>query len=157
VALVLGTATAVSSTGHLTIGLLVSGFICWSFVPILQIAVAAAIMRSPASRSIPFAQRLDLWFMGHAPWSLWMIVAACVLAAAPMGAHVEWRLIASAVVPLIWTCVIGTAFCRVVLGDPPASAIARTALHQAVTWTIALLYVAWAVALWPRVVAFFGG
>src|SRR5262245_10706842 len=72
VALVLGTATAVSSTGHLTIGLLVSGFVCWSFVPLLQIATAAAIMRSPASRSIPLAQRLDLWFVGHAPWSLWI-------------------------------------------------------------------------------------
>jgi hypothetical protein len=157
VALVLGTATAVSSTGRLTLGLLASGFLCWSFVPLLQIATAAAIMRSPSARSIPLAHRLDLWFMGHAPWSLWMVIAAAILAAAPAGWHVEWRLIASAVIPIVWTSVIGVAFCRVVLGDPPAMASARTALHQAVTWTIALLYVAWAVALWPRVVAFFGG
>lgn len=157
VALVVGTATAVSSTGHLAIGLLVSGFFCWSFVPLLQMATAAAIMRSPGSRSIPLARRLDLFFMGHAPWSVWIVIAASVLASAPMGSHVEWPIITSAVIPIIWTSVIGAAFCRVVLGDPPASAVARTALHQAITWMIALLYVAWAVALWPRIVAFFGG
>jgi hypothetical protein len=157
VALILGTATAVASTGHLSLGLLASGFLCWSVVPLLQMAVAAAIMRPPAARSIPLARCLDLWFMGHAPWSLWMVIAACILGAAPMGWHVEWPIIASAVIPIIWTSVIGTAFCRVVLGDPPAAARARIALHQAVTWTVALLYVAYAVALWPRIVAFFGG
>ena len=157
VALVVGSATAISSTGHLTIGLLVSGFVCWGFVPLLQIATAAAIMRPPTSRPVPLAQRLDLWFMAHAPWSLWIVIAACVLAAAPIGAHVEWPLIASAAIPIIWTSVIGAAYCRIVLGDPFAAAIARTAAHQAITWTIALLYVGWAVALWPRVVAFFGG
>ena len=157
VALVLGAATAVSSTGHLTLGLLASGFLCWSFVPLLQMGVAAAIMRSPAARSVPLAHRLDLWFMGHAPWSLWTVIATSVMAAAPTGWRVEWPIIASAVIPIFWTSVIGATFCRVVLGDSPIVATARTALHQAVTWTIALVYVAYAVALWPRIVAFFGG
>jgi hypothetical protein len=157
VALVLGAATAVSSTGHLTIRLLISGIVCWSFVPLLQMAIAAAIMRSAASQSIALPRRLDLWFMGHAPWSLWIVAAMSTMAAAPIAAHVEWAIMASAVVPIVWTSIIGAAFCRVVLGDPPLVASARTALHQAITWTIALLYIAWAVALWPRLVAFFGG
>jgi hypothetical protein len=157
VALVLGAATAVSSTGHLTIRLLIGGIVCWSFVPLLQMAIAAAIMRSAASQSIALPRRLDLWFMGHAPWSLWIIAAMSTMGAAPMAAHVEWAIMASAVVPIVWTSIIGAAFCRVVLGDSAAVALARTALQQAVTWTIALLYIAWAVALWPRIVAFFGG
>ncbi len=155
VALVLGTATAFSATGHATIGLLVSGFVCWSFVPLLQMATAAAIMRSAASRSIPLGRRLDLWFMGHAPWSLWIVTAAGILAAAP--GRVELPIVVSAVIPIVWTNIIATAFCRVVLGDRPAAARARTAVHQALTWTIAFVYFAFAVALWPRVVAFLGG
>ena len=157
VALVLGTATGFSATGHATIGLLVSGFVCWSFVPLLQMATAAAIMRSAASRSIPLGRRLDLWFMGHAPWSLWIVTAACILAAAPGGWRVELPIVVSAVIPIVWTSIIATAFCRVVFGDRPAAARARTAVHQALTWTIAFVYFAFAVALWPRVVASLGG
>lgn len=157
VALVLGTGSAFSSTGHLTAGLLASGFVCWSFVPLLQIATAGAIMRAPASRSLTFDRRMDLWFMGHAPWSLWIVVATFLMGAAPTPVRVEWPLIASAVIPIVWTSIIAAAFCRVVLGDSRNAAIARTALHQTVTWTIALLYVGWAVALWPRIAAFVEG
>jgi len=157
VALIVGVSTAVSSTGHLTIGLLVSGFLCWTFVPLLQIATAAAVMRPPASRPMPLSRRLDLWFMGHAPWSLWIIAAGFVLAYAPGRWRVELPIVATAAIPIAWTNIIAAAFCRVVLGDPPGVARARTAIHQAVTWTIALLYFAYAVALWPRVVAFLGG
>jgi hypothetical protein len=157
VALVLGTGSAFSSTGHLTVGLVASGFLCWSFVPILQIATAAAIMRSAASRSIPSGRRLDLWFMGHAPWSLWIFAATFAIGCAPLGWRVERPIIATSLIPLAWTSVIAAAFCRVVLGDAPRAARARTALHQVVTWTIALLYFAVAVALWPRIVAFLGG
>jgi hypothetical protein len=153
VALVLGTGSAFSSTGHLTLGLLLSSFACWSFVPLLQIATAAAVMRSPTSRSLTFGRRLDLWFMGHAPWSLWIFVATLLMGVAPTPMRVEWPLIAGAVIPIVWTSIIGAAYCRVVLGDSRHAAIARMALHQTITWTIALLYVGWAVALWPRIVA----
>ena len=157
VALVLGAGSAFSSTGHLTLGLLLSGFACWSFVPLLQMATAAAIMRSPSSSTLSAARRLDLWFMGHAPWSLWIFGATLAMGIAPGWLRVEWPIIAAAVVPMVWTTIIAAAFCRVVLGDSRNAAIARTALHQAVTWTIALLYVGWAVALWPRIVAFAEG
>lgn len=157
VALVLGTSTAFSATRHLTVGLAVSGFVCWSFVPLLQIATAALIMRSAVSRSVTTATRLDLWFLGHAPWSLWAIAAALIIGNAPMSARVELPIIVSAVIPIAWTSVIGTVFCRVVLQDSRPAAIARTARHQVVTWTIAIVYIAFAVALWPRIVALAGG
>jgi hypothetical protein len=157
VTLVLGTGSSFSSTGHLTLGLLLTGFVCWSFVPILQIATAAAIMRSPSSSALSFGRRLDLWFMGHAPWSLWIFAATFAMGTVPTWPHAEWPLIATALVPIAWTSVIAAAFCRVVLGDSRNTAIARTALHQAITWTIMSLYIGWAVALWPRIVAFAGG
>jgi hypothetical protein len=157
VALVVGTGSAFSATGHVTIGLLVSGFVCWSFVPLLQMATAGAIMRSSRSRVLPFGRRIDLWFMGHMPWSLWILAATLAMGTAPKGWRVEWPIIVSALIPIAWTSVIAASFCRVVLGDTSRVARARTALHQAVTWTIALIYIGYAVALWPRIAAFLGG
>ena len=156
VALLLGAGCGFGATGQLTLGLLASGFLCWSFVPLLQVATAAAIMRPPALRRLPFQRRMDLWFMGHAPWSLWILAATFAMGLAPATVRIEWPIIASAAIPIAWTSVIAAAFCRVVLGDSRNVAIARTALHQAVTWTIAVVYIAYAVALWPRVVAFLG-
>ena len=95
--------------------------------------------------------------MGHLPWSLWIVAATLATGIAPKGWRAEWPILVSALIPIAWTSVIAVSFCRVVLGDAPRVALARTALHQAVTWTMALIYVANAVALWPRVVAFLGG
>jgi hypothetical protein len=117
-------------------------------------ATAGAIMRSAASRTLPFGRRIDLWFMGHMPWSLWIFAATLAMGTAPKGWRVELPIVVSAVIPIVWTSIIATAFCRVVLGDRPGAARARTAVHQALTWTIAFVYFAYAVALWPRVVAF---
>jgi hypothetical protein len=157
VALVLGAGSGFAATGHLTAGLLLSGFVCWIFVPLVQIATAALIMRRPAARPLPFGRRMELWFMGHAPWSLWILAVTFVMGIAPASVRLEWPIIATALVPIVWTSIIGVAFCRVVLGDSRGVAIARTALHQSVTWTIVLVYAAWAVSLWPRIVAFAGG
>jgi hypothetical protein len=156
VALVLGAAIAFGATGHLTLGLLASGVLCWSFVVLIQMATAAAIMRPAERRSMPLSARLDLWFLGHAPWSLWILGATTLLGTAPVTRRVEWPIILSSVIPMAWTSVIAAAFCRVVLSDSRERAIIRTAVHQSVTWTVALVYVAWAVALWPRILAFLG-
>jgi hypothetical protein len=156
-ALVMGTASAFAATGHVTLGLLISGFVCWTFVPLLQMATAAAILRPRAGHSLPLGHRLELWFMGHAPWSLWIFTVTLLMGNAGIWSRLEWAVIATAVIPGIWTSVIAAAFCRVVLGDSRRAAIVRTALHQAITWSLVLLYFGWAVALQPRIAAFLGG
>ena len=156
-ALVLGSASAFAATGHMTLQLLLSGMVCWAFVPLLQIATAAAILRPNGIRLLPLDRRLELWFMGHAPWSLWIVAVTLLMGMPGIWSRVEWPIIATAVLPGIWTSVIAAAFCRVVLGYSRGAAIARTALHQAVTWTLLLLYFGWAVALPPRIAAFLEG
>jgi len=156
-ALVMGAASAFAATGHVTLGLLISGFVCWAFVPVLQMATAAVILRPPAARPLPLARRLELWFMGQAPWSLWILTVTLLIGNAGAWSRLEGTIIATALVPLIWTSVIAAAFCRVVLGDSRRAAMARTATHQAMTWTLVLLYFGWAVALQPRIAAFLGG
>jgi hypothetical protein len=156
VALVLAAGSTYGATGHVTLRLLVTGVVCWTFAVVIQIVTAAIIVRSDYSRPLPFARRLDLWFIGHGPWSLWICAVTALMANAPVGSRVEWPVIASAIVPLIWTTLIAVAFCRTVLGDPPNVAVARVAIHQAITWTIGLMYAGWAVALGPRIAEFLG-
>jgi hypothetical protein len=154
VALITGTAFAILSTGRITISLAVSCAVCWSFVPALQLATAAAIMRPAQRGSLSTAQRLDLWFMGHAPWSLWMLLAVAGLT---WSASVrQWMVIASVIVPVVWTAAIAIAFCRTVLGDTRGGARRRVALHQALTWTLVIAYIALASQVWPRFLALIG-
>ncbi len=67
--------------------------------------------------------------MGHAPWSLWIFAATFALGSAPTWSRVEWPIIATSLIPIVWTSIIAAAFCRIVLGDSRNAAIARTALH----------------------------
>ena len=94
--------------------------------------------------------------MGHAPWTLWILSATFAMGIAPVPLYVESTIVATAVIPIVWTSIIAAAFCRVVLGDSRNAAIARTALHQTLTWAIAFAYIGYAVALGPRVAAFLG-
>ena len=110
VALVLGAGSAFASTGHLTLGLLSTAVVCWSFVALIQVATGAAVMWPTPRTAVPFARRLDLWFMGHGPWSLWILTAATVMGTAPVTWQVEWPVILTALVAIIWTSIIAAAF-----------------------------------------------
>jgi hypothetical protein len=149
VALVIGTAIAVSATGRVTAWLVLDLALCWSFAPLLQVATAAVLLRSPLSR-VGTGVRMDLWFAGHGPWSLWLLAVAVCYASFPATRRIEYPILATAIVPAAWTAIIGTAFCRTILLDTPARAWARVALHQAVTWTIVFGYITLASQLWPR-------
>lgn len=152
VALVVGAATALAATGRLTAGLALSGAVCWSFVPAVQMGIAASVLRSPRTR-LRAAQRLDLWFMGHAPWSLWMLGAAAFIA---WFGGAGLPMIGSAIVPIVWTAWIARAFCLRILQDTPRQARRRLVLQQALTWMVVLAYVALAAQLWPRLLAELG-
>jgi hypothetical protein len=155
VALVLGTTMAISATGRVTAGLVLDLAVCWGFVPALQMATAAAIVRSPRS-TVGAARRLDLWFAGHAPWSLWMLAVAVCFMSFPATRRIEYPTLMTAIVPATWTAIIGSGFCRAVLRDTRAQAWRRVALHQAVTWTIVFAYITAASQLWPRFLAAVG-
>jgi hypothetical protein len=156
VALVIGTATAVSATERVTFSLVASGTICWSFVPALQMATAACVLRSAGRPDIGMGRRLDLWFMGHGPWSLWLLAGGALLFWPPDIPYLELWMVAGAIVPAAWTAWIGTAFCRKVLADSRPRARRRMALHQAMTWAIVIAYIVLAAQLWPRFLAVLG-
>jgi hypothetical protein len=146
VALVIGCFITLATTGQLTAALVASTTLCWSFVPLVQLLAAAALITLGRRRSIRLASALDLFFMGHAPWSLFLLgLAGVVGAKLPLGTaalRAPGFVLLAAMVPLVWTWVITFAFCRRVLGLGAALAVAGTVAYQAAIWTVAYFYVA---------------
>jgi hypothetical protein len=98
---------------------------------------------------VNMSRALDLWFAGHVPYSLWLLLAAAAIAAMP-AAGLD-GLIAVAVIPAVWTAVIVAAFCRNVLGTSRAGARWRASAHFLAMWGIALQLVALSAGGWFQV------
>ncbi len=151
-AAIAGVATTISATGRISWSLALSGALCWSLLTVLQAATAAAVV-APSVRGTERARAFDLFFLGHAGWSLWLLVAAAAVFAAPLVVPLNLVLL-SVLVPFVWTAFVVQAFFRHVVGLDRRRAIVRTAIHQTLTVLVILIYVGWAVQLWPRLIAF---
>ena len=153
VALVLGVSVAVGATRHVTPALLLSTTLCWSLVVALQAAIALVLIAGPARRTVGLARALDLYFAGHAPWSLWML-AATAWGPSPVGRPMTPIVIAIAV-PLVLTPRILSAFFREVLDMDPRHAVACTVAQQVMTWATFVILFGTAVQIVPRVLEWF--
>lgn len=151
VALVLGSTAAILATRHATPALVLSTTLGWSVVVLAQMAIAVTVIAAPARRTIGIARALDLFFASHAPWSLWMLA---VIAWAPTaGERTLAPILIAALVPLALTPRALAAFFREVLDLDPREAIARTAVHQLMTWGLLGLFYGAAIAAVPRLMA----
>ena len=148
VLLVAAAAISIAGTGRATAPLVLSTALCWSFAIVWQLLAVAVIARS-TDRRLTFLQRVDLMFTGHAPWSLWLLIAAA--SSRVLAGHIDlYALLCTSAIPAAWTFLVVRGFCKGVLGLPPRAAFWRTVLHQSLIWGFAFVYVCWAVALWPR-------
>lgn len=147
--LLVGTSVAIASTGRISPTLLASTTISWSWVVLLQLAIAMAMVQ-PLPRGIDraFPRALELWFSGHAPWTIWLLLLAPVARLFP-DLPVE-ALVVSMLVPIVWTARIAAAFSRVVLGRTAVESWARAAAHQAAVVALILSFVAWSAGGWFR-------
>jgi hypothetical protein len=153
VALIIGTFVTLTNTGELLPTLLLGSVIAWAWVPGLQMALATPLIAACRPR-VRLSSALDLFFAGHGPWSLWLLVmTALLMARLPVGLDGarELRLVVtSALVPIAWTVIITFAFCRTVLGLSVARALAWTLGYEAALWACAYFYVgAVTFRVWP--------
>ena len=156
VLITIATAVSISATSHVSVGVIASLMACWSLVLALQLGAAFVVIPASARRTFGTARMIDLFFTGHAPWSLWLLAFALWAATSPPPARdVRWPL-ASIVVPMVWTSVIVFAFFRAALAMPHRRALARTIAHQALTLGIGFGTFGLAVAIWPRILGMFG-
>jgi hypothetical protein len=154
-ALIVGTVTAVCSTGRVTLGLVLSGTICWSFAPAVQMAVACAVIATSRHRA-DLPQSLNLFFIGQGTWCLWLLAVAAWTALTPPTQQIQQAIAISATIPLAWTVVIIYAFFRIVFQYTRREAVARTCSHQGLIWLVVGAYVMVANQLWPRLVGLLG-
>ena len=146
VILVIAVMAPIMAVQRVTLELVATAAVSWSFVVVLQAFVAIALIANAPSRKLSVPQALDLWFAGHVPYSLWILVAFATMAIAPSGSL--RILVITAIVPAIWTAFIVAAFCRTVLGATATAARWRVAAHFVSIWAITLSYIAWAAGGW---------
>jgi hypothetical protein len=149
VALVIGTSMTVSATERVTLSLVVSGAIGWSFVPLLQLLTGVLLVRRFDARL------LDRYFATHWAWSLWILAAGAVFLLLPETRRSTTWIALTASVPILWTIRLLLAFCREELGLDTRQRRRRVAVHQTMTYLLVLGYVSLAVALWPRILGLF--
>lgn len=149
ISLLVAGAASVSATGRVTLSMLVSLSISWMFLPLLHVLVAGALVASAPRPAVGGNRAVALLLMGHAPWSLWILLAAAMAAA--FGYDAWHPMLFVALVPLALTSRIVHAFCLEVLRTSPRGAIVRTLLHQSVTGLVGVVYLEKAVGLVPRI------
>ena len=125
VVLILCCGISVLASGRLSLHLLGSTAIYWTFVPLTGMVGLAAV-----ERPWPAAATVDRFFAGYAPWLLWMTAFTAFVSTGSnmvMGpdAYLFWELAACAV--LLWSCWIDYRF---------FGSAWKLALHRAVSWTL---------------------
>jgi len=129
-------------TAHVTLGIVATAALCWSFVVLVQAMAGAVLIASAPKRRVTRWRALDLWFAAHVPYSLWLIVPT--VSSMLTGDFARGDVVLSAVVPLAWTIWIASGYCRTVLGTTRAGARMRLSVHQMCVWTIVVAYILFA-------------
>ena len=145
--LVLGTVISLVSTGSPTLQTVASAASYWLIVPLIQLALAMLLVITAPERRVSTARAVELMWVGHLPWTLWLLAVAIVLT---LHAGVTPVMAAAALIAAAWRGVIVSALCREVLGSSPRGAVIRAVLHQFAVLGIIGIYACWAVALEAR-------
>jgi len=155
-ALFLGCTISLLTSGRLTLRLVVSGAITWSFVPLLEMASLALVFGRRRIR--PFPQTVDLFFLGQGPWLCWLIAFGAFWAidtAIGESLFWVWFWIGSAAAAGLWSAYLDLWFFRRVLRRTPARAVCELLMQRAIAWGVGVVYFG-AGSLWPDLVGRLG-
>ena len=75
---IIGTSVAIAATGRVSVELVTTVGVSWSFALLVQALAAAAIIVPARGRRVTTARAFELWFLAHVPWTLWFLVPAAV-------------------------------------------------------------------------------
>ena len=137
-ALMFGCVISLAGTSVASVRLIGATAIYWSFVPIVEIlALAIVAWRWRGSRT--FASLIDVFFAGHAAWTLFVLLVGAVTAVAPP--QYWWFLITrAAIVGIVlvagWSAYVDVCFFRYICGATLASAIRSTVVNRVIVWIL---------------------
>jgi hypothetical protein len=139
VAAVFGCAVSLMTSGRVSLRLAAPATLYWSFVPLLELTGLAAVW--PWKRSqVSFARAIDLFFVSHTPWSLWLCAFAAVWAFFPPARVFAWTAspwswYGPALAVALWSACLDFRFFRSVSGRTPTIACRDLAVQRVIAWT----------------------
>ena len=142
-ALFFGCTVSVQASGRVSARLVADGIVSFAFVPIFEILSFAVVYRR-APRRVPFAQAVDLFFVGNTPWLLWLLAFAAVRSLQTpqqSTALPDWwvlTLLLSVIPTASWSAYIDLQFFRTALPRQEGSAARDLILQRAISWTCIL-------------------
>lgn len=126
---VIAVAIPMMALHRVTLRLVATTAILWSVAVAIEFLAAWCVIRSADSRQVHTAQAIDLWFVGHLPYTVWLLMLPIITSLTSASAPALEVVGFTSVVPIAWTTFIVAAFCRTVLGTTPAAARWRAGIH----------------------------
>jgi len=136
VAFVLGCTVSLLTARGLSLGLVASGAVTWSFVPLLEMG-ALAVVWSFGNRRLSLPRAVDAGFTGHAAWSLWLLLFGAWWSRFPLPIASEaavWFWLTSAAAVLAWSAWVDYCFHRSVLDSSPAQSLRNLVVQRGLCW-----------------------
>jgi hypothetical protein len=132
-----GCIVSLAASGRLTLRLVAPAMLYAALIPALEIPVLAAILRR--GRSVSLRRAVDLFFMGHAAWCLWLFLLAAVFAFADPIRAFQWTAPlwyrSTAAFMVIWSAYTDYCFFRCV---SPGRAGWNLLALRTVCWSVGL-------------------
>jgi hypothetical protein len=146
VAFVLGSFVSLTVSGRLTLALILDGMIFWGFVPVLQALLVTAMLLVAARGKMRISNAIDLFFMGHGPWLLWLLSIAGICLFFPLKQIYLWPTNWGWVLPLsllgawIWSNVTSFGFFRGALDLSIFRAAVVLVVYSVMLWATVISY-----------------
>jgi hypothetical protein len=151
----LGCLVSLLTAGSLSLRLCAAGAVNALFVPLLEIIALAGLWRS--RRSTAFLRTVDLFFMGHGPWVLYLLVFCAIwtfvdpIHAYALTSRWMWFLLG---VAILWSAYIDFCFLRQVMRENAVRAGAKLVALRLITWSVGLAIFGGG-SLWPEMLRTF--
>ena len=135
--LVLASIVSLLASGALTLRLVASAAIYWASIPIVEALLLAIVIGRRANRP-PMSRVIDLFFAGHASWTLLLLAIAASLAF--LSPDAGWMLLLRLWVwvmlaVIAWSAYVDVCFFRSILGSSRPTALRDLAVLRLLTWT----------------------
>jgi len=152
--LIFGAFVSFTTTGRLTLRLLLDGLVFWSFIPAMNVAVGLALARYSPAR-LGASRTTDLLFATFGPWMVWMLAVSGLAAFRPGTVSDPWSVPAwlfpsSVLAAMVWSAWIQHRFHRVALGVSPIRAVLLLGSLKLLVWGAIVAWFALTDQIEPR-------
>ena len=142
VAFILGCTISLITSGRITARLAGPATLYWTFVPLSEIAALVALWWG-RRQIVSLPRAVDLFFMSHGPWSLWLIGMAIMWSFFdPIrtygGPNLIW-LDGAGVAVMVWSGYIDYCFFQRIFGRSSTQAAGDVLLQRLISWSLILL------------------